>query len=216
MDDTAPVTPDTPDTSAPNGTPDTQTINWEQRYNDLRPKFDQTAQEAAQLRAERERLQTDEDYQRQLLQQLGYEIEDPNQGAPDPTEDLRRQIAELSSWKENLTQEQLQAQQLQQINASVEEQFRSTAPELDPGTREWVETKALSMAPRDDGMPDIQGAYKAFQDWELERQKQWRASKRRAPHITPGGQQGTSAPNLDDQQARRDWMASQLDALNAD
>jgi len=201
MDPQAPATPDTPDPSAPTGTPDAPTIDWERRYNDLRPQFDRTAQEAAQLRAEQERLQTDPDYQRELLTRLGYEIEEPDQGYQDPTAAeiaaLRQQVSELSGWKDNLTAEQQQAQQLQVINASVEEQFRSTAPDLDPATREWVETRALGMPPRDDGMPDIQGAFQAFQAWETERQKQWAQTKRNAPRPPLPGQQGTHEPYPD-------------------
>jgi hypothetical protein len=215
MSDEAPVTPDTPEASAPTGTPD---INWEQRYNDLRPKFDQTAQEAAALRAEQERL-NDEEYFKQLMAQRGYEVEEPDPGYQDPTaaelERLRAQVTELAGWKDNLTQEQLQQQQLQQINASVDEQFRATAPDLDPATREWVETKALSMAPRDDGMPDIQGAYQAFTDWELERQKQWRTQKKRAPHVAAGGAEGVTAPNLDDPDQMLQWQMNRLQDLNA-
>ena len=221
MDPTeAPATPDTPNPSAPTGTPDTPQVNYEQRYNDLRPQFDRTAQEAAELRSWKERLTSDQDAQREFLQSLGYEVEEPDQGYQDPTAtelaQLRKELSEVSQWKDNLTAEQQQAQQLQIINASVEEQFRSTAPDLDPATREWVETRALGMPPRDDGMPDIQGAFQAFQAWETERQKQWATTKRSAPRFSAGGKEGTSAPNLDDQQARRDWMASQLDALNAD
>lgn len=215
--DEAPAQPDTPHESAPAGTPDTQAaIDYEKRYNDLRPQYDRTAQEAAQLRAEMDRL-NDAEYQRQLMAQWGYEVEDPGQqiGWEDPTEELRQQLQELQDWKSNLTQKEQEAQQLQQIEQSVDEQFRATAPDLDPATREWVTTRALNMDPREDGMPDIQGAYQAFVDWETERQKQWRASKRRAPQIAPGGTEATNAPNLDDPEQRKAWMAAQLADLNA-
>ena len=176
-------------------------VNWEQRYTDTQAAFTRASQEAAALRAEQERLQSDPDAQRAFLQSLGYEIEEPDQGYQDPTAtelaQLRKELSEVSQWKDNLTAEQQQAQQLQLINASVEEQFRSTAPDLDPATREWVETRALGMAPRDDGMPDIQGAFQSFQAWETERQKQWATTKRSAPRPPLAGQQGTHEPYPD-------------------
>lgn len=194
-------------------------VNWEQRYTDTQAAFTRASQEAAALRAEQERLQSDPDAQRAFFQSLGYEIEEPDQGYQDPTATelaaLRQQVSELSGWKDNLTAEQQQAQQLAVINASVEEQFRSTAPDLDPATREWVETRALGLPARDDGMPDIQGAYQAFQAWETERQKQWAQTKRTAPRFSPGGKEGTQAPDLDNDDVRRAYMAQQLADLNA-
>jgi hypothetical protein len=194
-------------------------VNWEQRYTDTQAAFTRASQEAAALRAEQERLQSDPDAQREFLARLGYEVEQPDQGFQDPTAAelaaLRQQVSELSGWRDNLTAEQQQAQQLQVINASVEEQFRSTAPDLDPATREWVETRALGMAPREDGMPDIQGAFQAFVAWETERQKSWAQTKRSAPRFAPGGKEGTQAPNLDDDDVRRAHMAAQLADLNA-
>jgi chromosome segregation ATPase len=212
----APAQQDTPE-SAPTGTPDQQ-INFEQRYNDLRPQFDRIAQEAAQLRAERERLQNDEDYQRELLKQLGYEIEDPAPAA-DPTAAelaaLRQQVTELSGWRDNLTQEQVQAQQLQVLEQSVNEQFKAI-PDLDEADREWVEDRALTrIPPREDGMPDIQAAYQALVERD-NRVLTTRAKKRTsAPRFTPGGKEGTQAPNLDDPEEMLAWQMARLADLNA-
>lgn len=214
----APAQPDTPDaSSAPNGTPDTPQVNYEQRYNDLRPQFDRTAQEAAELRAWKEQLSSDEDAQREFLRSLGYEVEDPNQGM-DPTAAelaaLRQQVSELSGWRDNLTQEQVQAQQLQQLEQSVNEQFKAI-PDLDEADREWVEDRALTrMAPREDGMPDIQAAYQALVERD-NRVLSTRAKKRSsAPRFAPGGKEGTQAPDLDDDEVRRAYMAQRFGDLN--
>lgn len=198
-------TVDTPAQSAPPGTPDAPEINWQKRYEDLRPQFDRTNQQLAQL--------NDEAYQRQLMAEWGYEVEDP-----EPTQETESEYAErLARLEQAEEARQAQAQQdaqLQQITSSVDEQFKQTAPDLDPQTREWVTTRALNMDPRDDGMPNIAGAYQDFQAWEAERQKQWEQDRKRprSPQIPPGGQAGTDAPNLDDREARRTWMAEQLAA----
>lgn len=208
-DPPAPAPQDTPPAPAPEGTPGGEvTIDWQKRYDDLRPQFDRTAQERAALAAEVERVGSDAEYQRQLMAQWGYEVEE---SAPDPAGELRQQLAELQEWKTNLTAEQQQAQQLQALNSSVEEQFRALGPDLDKETREWIESKALTIDPRDDGMPDIAGAHKAFTDWELARKKAWQQTKHRAPHIPAGGTAGTNAPDLDKMNPTElaEWMANE-------
>lgn len=208
--DPAPAPQETPPTPAPEGTPGPE-IDYRKRYEDLRPTFDRTSQEAAQLRAEMERVTGDPDYQRQLMASWGYEVEDPYSQEPDPTEDLRAQLNELSEWRNTLTAEQQEAAQLQKITASVDEQFRAVGAELDDATKEWITTRALNMDPREDGMPDIAGATQAFTAWETERQKQWQQTKRRAPHISPDGTAGVSAPDLDKMNPTElaEWMAEE-------
>ena len=58
-------------------------------------------------------------------------------------------------------------------------------------------------------IPDIRGAYEAFQAWETKRQKNW-ANSKRAPYVPPGGQTATEVPNLDTHQGRVDYAVRQL------
>jgi hypothetical protein len=209
----APAPQDTPPAPpAPEGTPGPQDVDYRKRYDDLRPQFDRTAQEAAALRTEMERVTGDPDYQRQLMAQWGYEVEDLDPREPDASEELRSQLAELQEWKTNLTAEQQQAQQERQLQASLDEQFRAIDPkgEFDQPTREWLEAKSITLDPRDDGMPDIAGAFKAFTDWELSRQKQWQQTKR-APHFAADGTAAASAPDLDKMNPTElaEWMAEE-------
>jgi chromosome segregation ATPase len=204
QDPQAPIV-DTPEPSAPDsGTPEPQ-INWQKRYEDLRPQFDRTNQQL-----------NDPEYQRQLMAQWGYEVEDaqPEQEWVDPTDELRQELNELKQWRDQRTQAEQEQEQLQRITASVDDQFKAAQADLDPATREWVTTRALNMDPREDGMPDIAGALEAYGAWVEGQQQKWEEQRRkpRAPKIPSGGQEGTSAPNLDDRQARRDWMAEQLAA----
>lgn len=204
----APASQDTPPTPAPNdGTPGNQQVDYQKRYDDLRPQFDRTNQEAAALRAEMQRVTGDPEYQRQLMAQWGYEVEEPQ--GEDASEELRQQLTELQEWRHNLTAEQQQQQQLAQLTASVDEQFRAVGADLDEATREWVTTRALNLPTREDGMPDIAGAYKAFTDWEEARVKTWAQTKRSAPHHAPGGKAGTQTPDLDAMNPTElaEWMA---------
>lgn len=208
MDEQDPQAPtvDTPAQSAPQGTPDAPQIDHEKRYNDLRSEFDRRNQQL-----------NDEAYQRQLMAEWGYEVEDP-----EPVQETESEYAErLARLEQAEEARQAQAQQdaqLQQITSSVDQQFQATAPDLDPQTREWVTTRALNMDPRDDGMPDIAGAYQDFQAWEAQQQQKWEQARKRprSPQIPPGGQAGTDAPNLDDRETRRRHMAEQLAAMDAD
>jgi hypothetical protein len=212
MDEQDPQAPivDTPEPSAPDhGTPEPQ-INWQKRYEDLRPQFDRTNQQLAQL--------NDEEYRKQLMAQWGYEVEDapPEQEWVDPTDELRQELNELKQWRDQRTQAEQEQEQLQRITASVDDQFKAAQADLDPATREWVTTRALNMDPREDGMPDIAGALEAYGAWVEGQQKQWEEARRkpRAPRIPSGGQEGTSAPDLNDREARRAHMAEQLDAID--
>lgn len=208
QDPQAPIV-DTPE-SAPTGTPDAPQVDYEQRYNNLRPEFDRTKQQLAQL--------NDPEHQRQLMAQWGYEVEDaqPEQEWVDPTDELRQELNELKQWRDQRTQAEQEQEQLQRITASVDDQFKAAQADLDPATREWVTTRALNMDPREDGMPDIAGALEAYGAWVEGQQKQWEEQRRkpRAPKIPSGGQEGTSAPNLNDREQRRAHMAEQLDAID--
>lgn len=213
MSDEAPaVAQDTPDPLAPDtGTPG---IDYEQRYNDLRPKFDQTAQEAAQLRQRWEQLQSDPETQRQFLQSLGYEVEEPDQGYADPNEDLRQKLAELETWKDNLTAEQAQAQQLQRLEQSVNEQF-TAIPDLNPADREWVEDRALTrLPPREDGMPDVQAAYQALVERDNRLLSERAKRRKSAPTFAAGGKEGTQAPDMGDDDTRRAYMAARFGEMD--
>jgi predicted nuclease with TOPRIM domain len=203
---------DTPDPLAPDtGTP---SIDYEQRYNDLRPKFDQTAQEAAQLRQWRQQLESDPSAQREFLQSLGYEVEEPAPGLADPNEDLRQKLAELESWKESLTAEQAQAQQLKVLEQSVDEQF-TAIPDLNPSDREWVEDRALTrIPPREDGMPDIQAAYQQLVERDNRLLSERAKRRKSAPAFAQGGKEGTQAPDMGDDDTRRAYMAARFSEMD--
>jgi hypothetical protein len=205
-DPQAPIV-DTPESAPDHGTPEPQ-INWQKRYEDLRPQFDRTNQQLAQL--------NDEEGRKQLMAQWGYEVEDapPEQEWVDPNQEVLQKLQELEDWKNQRTQAEQEAEQLQRLSANVDDQFRVAAPDIDKETREWVTTRALNMDPREDGMPDIAGALEAYGAWVEGQQKQWEEQRRkpRAPRIPSGGQEGTSAPDLSDREQRRAYMAEQYAA----
>lgn len=213
MDEHDPQAPnvDTPAQSAPPGTPDEQQIDWQKRYNDLRPQFDRTNQQLAQL--------NDEEYQRQLMAQWGYEVEEPapEQGWADPNEELAKQVAELNEWKTQQTQaEQANAQfqkDAEHIGAALQKFQEDIGRELDSEEVRLFGDAAFARR-RDDGLPDIDSVLEATKAMRQREQQQWEEARKRprAPKIASGGQEGTSAPNLNDREQRRAFMAEQLAA----
>jgi hypothetical protein len=201
------------DTPAPDGyVPLSQYEEAQKRAADHQAWGTKNAQELAAIK---QRLDDEEQF-KQLLQERGYQVEEPDPGDQDPNAELLERIARIEAAEEQRIQQAQQAQQVQVLEQSVAEQFRSI-PDLDEADREWVEDHAvLRLPPRDDGMPDIQGAYQALVERD-NRVLSTRAKKRSsAPRFAPGGKEATQAPNLDDRQARIAYMAEQLNAMNAD
>lgn len=214
----APAQPaDTPSPAVPDtgthGAPQSPEVNFEQRYNDLRSQFDRTTPLAKNW----ERLQNDPDFQSQVLQELGYEIDggdpDPNpQEFLDPSDQrvaqLEAELAEMRAWRG----QQDQQAQLEALEAHVEGQL-SQIPGLEDSDKDWIVARAVALPPAEDGTPDIGTAYEEFQALEQAMQKRWVQSKRTS-HVSAVGQPGTQTPNLDDDQQRVAYMAERLRDLN--
>lgn len=212
----APVPPDTPPAvDAPPVDP------YEKRYNDLRPQFDRTAQEAAELRAFKESLTSDPDALRTFLAEQGYEVEDTPE-APSGAEDDR--LAAIEQYMREDREERAAAKaqadeqrQLEAIRERVESQFTDIAKtagveKVDDKTRKWLEAQALYNLPAlPDGTPDVLGAWQALQEWRQAEDAVW-AQTKKAPGVPKNGAPGTQVPNLDDDNERRAWMKQQLEA----
>jgi hypothetical protein len=215
-DQQAPAPPDTPAVAGPNEAPGTQEQQvtadpYEKRYNDLRPEFDRATAERAELAQWKEWAQLaltteDTDTQRQALQRLGFDV-------PDEVEDIEPayeeqyvqdpRLDEIVAWKEKQEQAAKEAAGFEyltgHINSEVE---RLGMTNLDDATRQWVLSRALANpgipappgSPHDE-LPNVEAAYKEFQAWELERQKQWAKTKQNAPYVPPGGQPANEVPD---------------------
>ncbi len=216
-----PPAPDSPDTPLVPPAPEQVVADpYEKRYNDLRPKFDQTAQEAAELRAFKESLTSDPEALHAFLAEQGYEVEDPDPPAYDSAAEERlarieemltaRQEAEAQAASEQAEQSRIAA-----LEGLIEQQMTSVAAlagveKLDAKTRGWLESRALyGLPPREDGAPDIEGAYSELMEWRKSDDSVW-AQTKNAPRPPGNGKPGVQAPDLDDGEARRAWMRQQL------
>jgi len=215
-DQQAPAPPDTPAVAGPNEAPGTQEQQvtadpYEKRYNDLRPEFDRATAERAELAQWKEWAQLaltteDTDTQRQALQRLGFDVPDEPEDIEPAYEEQYVQdprLDEIVAWKEKQEQAAKEAAGFEyltgHINSEVE---RLGMASLDDATRQWVLSRALANpgipappgSPHDE-LPNVEAAYKEFQAWELERQKQWAKTKQNAPYVPPGGQPANEVPD---------------------
>lgn len=205
------VTPD------PEPTPDggTSTVDYEKRYQDLRPQYDRTQSELDALRKQQEAIRNDPEAQRQFLAELGYDLADDEPEVPefnddDPVSALEQRLAAIEAKEQ-------QAEQARQI-AAAEAHFNKAFERLGipEDEHDAVIGMALTMPPGDDGMPPVEEAAKKIEAmWEA-RQKNWAASKKTGHSFSPNGQAATEQPNLDDPQERVAWMAQRLAERNAD
>ena len=217
-DQQAPAQPDTPAVAGPTEAPGTQDQQqtaadpYEKRYNDLRPEFDRATQERAELQqwkewAELALTTEDTDTQRQALQRLGFdvpdELEDIEPAEYEETYAQDPRLDELLTWKQAQEQAAKEAAGFEyltgHINSEVE---RLGMTSLDDATRQWVLSRALANpgipappgSPHDE-LPNVEAAFKEFQQWELERQKQWAKTKQNAPYVPSGGQPANEVPD---------------------
>ena len=228
MSDQAPAPrQDTSGAAGPAEDPGTQgqpQDDWQKRYSDLQPEYTRTAQERAELAnwkqwAELAFTSDDPDTRRQALQALGYELpEEEEEFEPadyeDPVEAVR---ADVDNVRQRLDQQDEQARQSEEdalIRAITDERL-GQLDGLDKDSQNWVLAYAINALPalHEPGvpvpLPDVQGAYQAFQAFENDRQKQW-AKTKRAPFVPGGGQTATEVPNTDTHQGRVDAILRKM------
>jgi len=194
----------------------------EKRYSDLRSWTDRVAQENAELRPYKDKyseaeqrqqwydlaLTTDDpDTQRQALQRLGFDVPDETEDIePVEYEDTYNQdprLDELLTWKQAQEQAAKEAAGFEYLTGHINNEVeRLGMTSLDDATRQWVLSRALANpgipappgSPHDE-LPNVEAAYKEFQQWELERQKQWAKTKQNAPYVPSGGQPANEVPD---------------------
>lgn len=224
MDDQAPEV-ETPDTTEDVVTdePTQPVVDWEKRYNDLRPEFDRTNQEAAQYRRLIEGLNSDDlDTRREAAEALGIEfvdqddtpeIEEEDDLYIDPVarrrlEAIEARIAQEEAERQQAADEAAEQARVDEAMAKVNEQI--TALGRDDATAEAIFAFALTLPHTPEGLPDIQAANEKFTAFENRLKESWATSKRGAAHVSPVGTSGTQVPDLDDPEQRVAWMASRL------
>lgn len=203
------------------GTPD---VDYRKRYDDLRPQYDRTQSELAQLRKEQEAIRNDPEAQRRFLQELGYDLEDPEPDDfpvddGDPVSALEQRLAAIEAKEQEKARREAEEAQSREIEQHFAQAFSDIDPNgdlLDEEDRDWVVTRALTLPPTESGQPNVKAAYEALVARDRAKQQKWAESKKTGHSFSPAGQAGTETPNLDDPEVRQAWMAQRLADLNAD
>lgn len=192
-------------------TPAAPVIDWEKRYNDLRPTFDQTAQERRQLEEEVERLRA-----AQQAQPTPDEDDDLYEDLADPV--ARREIARLEAQQAALLQELKQRHEQETLQQRQQQEYAHIDAELDSIESEFgdelsdEEARMLgnyALANRDEhGRPDVRLAYETFTKVFEGRKAKWIDKKKSAPATPATGPGAVEVPDLT-------TRAGRIAALNA-
>lgn len=192
---------DTPTDAAP--TEDTRpVVDYESRYNNLRPDYDRKSQRLAELEAEREQWlqsqQVPEDDD-----QYEYEYEDPV---------ARHEIAELkallSKQQEETQRQQAAEREAAFVNKEIERIEKEQEEEFSDD--EWETLGILSERYRNEkGEPDIDRAYERLfgKIVQPRREKYVSTKKARKP---AAGSPAAQSIDLDDPKQRREYMTQKL------
>jgi hypothetical protein len=203
-------TADTPNNPEGTGTPTQQEIDWAKRYSDLQPEYTRATQEAAQYRQATADLQSDDaDTRIAAAQHLGldpalfveFEEEDPSGDTPYLTRDEFKAFQAEQAQKAQAQAEQQRVAQIGQ--RAIKDLERIGVPEH---LRDTIYNNAVATFGDGDDAVDIEGAYKRYVDEVRSAEmKEWQKTKRTG-FVSPGGQQATHTPNLDNPDERQAWM----------
>jgi hypothetical protein len=150
-----PEVQDTPAPSAPAEDTQTPVVDYQHRYDNLRPEFDRTKQ---QLREYEERLAAYEAQQQEPEDDEDYEYDYEDSVA-------RRELAEIKALlSEREQQETLERQHTETvafIDNELEAIEKEFSEELSDSESSWIGNYAL-VNPDEEGRPDVRRAYEAF------------------------------------------------------
>jgi len=220
--DEAPETPDTPiadetpAVEAASEAPSTEkAIDWEQRYNSLRPEWDRAKTQLSEYEQYQpliQSLQTDPRATIAALQeQFGDEYEDEDD-YEDPGERALRLIQEQQETAaQQAERERLEEMEEQYVGEGIDALAERDNVELSDHAQAVIYALATNDALRgENGRPDVEAAYDALRAFEKEVRDNYVASKK-SPRI-PSGRPGEKSPDLSNEQERVNYMAQIIEA----
>lgn len=221
-----------------------QGFDFEQGYNELRPKFTQTAQELAEARERAsqyealfEVLQDPESPEAQeILAELGYEMDigddEPATYEPDtdewadPLEQEVKQLKELADFimaeREQEAQSAQEAELLGLRDEYIDDAIayinaQPDTPDLNADEQEILGNLAIAMAD-EEGVPDVQGAYNRLYGEEglLETNRERWISTKNGALPAPLGHSGSSEKRPTNRRERVAYLDGRMRALDAE
>lgn len=224
--DEAPETPDTPTADetpaeapaeATSEAPSSDTpIDWEKRYNDLRPEWDRAKTQLSEFEQYQPLIQSlQNDPQgtiRALQEQFGVDDEIDDDEFEDPGERALRMLQEQQETaQQQAEREQLDALEEQYVGEGIDALAQRDNIEPSEDEQTLIYALATNDAVRgEDGRPDVEWAYNAIQALKKEVREGYVASKK-APRI-PSGRPGEKSPDLSNDDERVSLMAEMIEA----
>lgn len=214
---------DGPDTPEPEGTPEASApeapsqdaIDWQKRYEDLRPQWDRTKQQYSEVEQYLPLIQSLQQdpaaTARALYEQYGEDVEDDDE-FDDPGERALRMLQEQQETAQQAAErERIEAMEEQYVGEGIDALAQRDNVELSDDAQTLIYALSTHDALRgDDGRPDVEAAYDALRGFEKEVRDSYVNSKK-APRITPG-RPGEKSPDLSNDEDRIRYMAELVDA----
>lgn len=199
------VEPSAPDQGHAPEPDQAQSINYEQRYNDLRPQFDRTSQRAAELEQLVGYLH-DPELRDQALAALGVTDDEPEyeEAVSDAVEQR------LAALEQEIAERDERARQDAEVEAEADfiadeiEKLAEQVGELDNDEVEFLVARGINSRDHN-GKPDIQAAWQRLSGVYDKRQQSWLKTKK-TPQI-PGGQSAKQAFDTSTRQGRNELSA---------
>lgn len=213
-------TPETPvETEAPTeDTPSPPAVDYQDRYNNLRPEFDRTKQQLAEEREARERFQQELEQLRTQSVQPDYDDGDFDEDdLADPVARRRLAAVEAALVEERQLRAQQEAaaaeeakreQEYTYIDTELETLEKRLGEEFDDDEADWIGNYAGRH--RDEhGRPDVGRAYEAFSQILERRKQKWVETKPTGgrPAVGSGA---VEVPDLDDPDQRVAYLNQAL------
>lgn len=226
MADEAIEAPETPDTPTADETPaveaaseapstDTQ-IDWEKRYNDLRPEWDRAKTQLSEFEQYQPLIQSLQNDPvatiRALQDQFADQFEDEDDEFEDPGERALRMLQEQQETAQQAAERERREQlEEQYVGDGIDELAKRDNVELSDHAEAVIYALATHDSLRgDDGRPDVEAAYDALRAFEKEVRDNYVASKK-APRI-PSGRPGEKSPDLSNDEERVNALAQMIEA----
>ena len=232
MDDpSATEAPETPDTPTSEGTPaeasaeatpeasEEKAIDWQSRYDNLRPQWDRTKQQLTEVEPylpliqslQSDPVATIRALQEQYGDELGQEYDDDDE-FEDPGERALRILQEQQETaQQTADRERREQMEEQYVGAGIDDLAKRDNVNLSDDAQTLIYALSTHEAMRgDDGRPDVEAAYDALRAFEKEVRDNYVASKK-APRI-PSGRAGEKSPDLSNDEERVRYMAELVEA----
>jgi hypothetical protein len=207
-----------PDTGTPAN--DSPEVDFEQRYNDLRPEFDRRSQQLSQLEKFQQAVsgQLGPEAQAEALKAYGVELEDDASDVDEYDDDPDSRLERLEA-----TIEEQQQQAAAQQAAEAEAEFLSEGIESleEQEGREFSDQEIAILAsvaranPTNEGLPDLRLAHQHLAELQKGLQARWLESKK-AQRRPGSGIAADKAVDLDNDEDRVQFMADRLAAAEQD